>query len=334
MAETPLRLDIHGVRVRLDGHGPTLRELGRDFAAFRAEGASDAPEGMRLAVAAAAPPPAGRSLLRWRWKGLTVSDSPGTRRVDYPEGAALIYDYRRGAGSLWSADPDLLRELAYLAVHSRAGALLDRRGLHRVHALGFSWGGRAGLVLAPSGGGKSELAWALARRPGFRILSDDIPLVSSRDGLVRALPFSIGFKAPPAGVPSGEVRVFRRRRFGEKFLAGHERMAAAREAAPLKWVIIARRGPRASVDPCSRPRAAAALAAGLVLGLGTPQVLELAAPPAPYLAGTFSLARDAAARAAALLRALAARPAFLSAGPDFEENAAALAAFVEGGRHG
>ena len=97
------------------------------------------------------------------------------------------------------------------------------------------------------------------------------------------------------------MRPFVRRRFGAKQVVDLEFFRArVRASAPLEWLLIGERiaGSSPSVRACSPARAAAALAANLVAGIGTPQVLELMAPASPYFAGGVSLASVAVKRAA------------------------------------
>ena len=162
-----LDLDFHGCGVRLTGDSGALLELRRDFAAFD-RGAPTVSRGDEIELIRAAPPPgldAGWTL--WSGRNYAVRAAGGERRVLYRDGAAAVFDFSTHSpwarGRLYCAEPDRLRELGYLAVLSRAGEALDAKGLHRAHALGFEWGGGAGLLFLPSGGGKSELALELLR---------------------------------------------------------------------------------------------------------------------------------------------------------------------------
>lgn len=319
---------IHGVRVRVDCEDPvTLDALGRDFAAFDDEPGGEPDIALRLERRPCPGGPlAGRA---WSWKGVRWHDAGAIRRLDYGSGAGAQWDFARERGTVWACDPDLLHELGFLFLHSRIGAALDRRGLHRVHALGFSWGGRGGLLLLPSGGGKTTLALALAARPEFALLSDDVPLLGA-DGMLRAFPQRLSLcGGGPFPFPSAALRPFVRRRHGSKTLldlsAYPGRLAGT---APLKWLIVGEPGPGpARAARCGRARATAALLDGLILGRGLPQVLELMAPAPPYRHGTAALARLALARLGAARGALArSRLLVLRLGTDPLAAAQALAA--------
>ena len=217
-----LRLDIHGWRARLSGNPQVLEELRRDFAFFvRADAAGSSEE---IELIRQDPPigrPAGWPLWMGRRHQIRVRGSE--RRVLYSDGAAAAFDFKTRHGKVWSASPDRLRELGYLMVLSRAGEALDAAGLHRLHALGFEWKGSAGLLLLPSGGGKSELALALLRHTEAGILSDDTPLVDS-SALARAFPLRMGFRpsADLSEVPERWVRPFLRRDYEPKRVVDYD----------------------------------------------------------------------------------------------------------------
>lgn len=321
---------VHGVTLAVESREPSLLEgLDRDFAAFRAAAPSGRAD-IRL-TAALAPCPFPSVTVGLRWRGCRFADRGPVRRLDYGGGTGAEWDFSREAGRLWSPDPALLHELAWLTLHSRLGARLDAGGLHRVHALGFTWRGRGGLVLLPSGGGKTSLGLALAARPEFALLSDDIPLLSA-DGHLRAFPQRLTLRGrAPAGVPASALRPFPRRRFGTKLaLDAADFPGVWGECAPLAWLVVGERGgSAAAAAPCSWARAAGALAAGLVVGAGTPQVLELMLPGTPRRWA--ALAGVAAARVMAAGYALsAAKRLTLTMGPDPESAAAALTAALGG----
>src|SRR5205823_358414 len=89
---------------------------------------------------------------------------------------------------------------------------------HRVHALGVSFRERGILLLLPSGGGKSTMALELLRRPGFRLLGEDTPLVDRR-GRLLPFPLRLGVRAgQDPGIPAEHLRTVQRMEFGPKTL--------------------------------------------------------------------------------------------------------------------
>ncbi|MBI5211564.1 MAG: hypothetical protein HY927_16470 [Elusimicrobia bacterium] len=339
MATGALRLDFHGVRAALACDSPEiLADLERDFAYFAATDRPGAEPDVSLTLRLAAPPPGrvpARAFLRWR--GVRIAHERGRRLADYDGLALLDYDLEAEEGVLSSASRDLLRELGYLAVLSRVGEMLDRRRLHRVHALGFSYRGRGGLILLPMNGGKSRLALELVGRDGFELLSDDIPLLGDGGRTLSAFPLRMGLRGDDwRAVPERFVRPFRRRRFGVKHLVDLDFFRdRVRASSPLSWILLGARDGRRrpSLAPCSRGAAAAALLSAMVVGIGAPQVLELMLPAPPFVAGTLRLARIAAGRARTALAAAARASCgrFLLA-EDCGANAEALKTFLDGER--
>ncbi|HEX4049198.1 MAG TPA: hypothetical protein VH309_15230 [Elusimicrobiota bacterium] len=302
--------------------GEALEELRRDFAAF---GASDEkiPRVTLGLCGRDCPPPPGAST--WSWRGFGVRRVRGGRLIRYDDGAWARWDYRARSGTIHASARERLRELAYLAALSRAGEELDRRGLHRVHALGVSGPAGAGLVLLPSGGGKSTLALELLRRRSLGLLSDECPLVSS-DGVVRPFLLRLALRpgADVSGLPPGSLRRFQRRGYEEKRLLDAAALGAEPGvAAPLRWLLVgspSQGEPR--LEPLSRAGALAALVRSLVVGVGLPQMAEYMARAEPAL-GAIAASR---LRAACVLagRARLARFRLGSRGP------AASARFLEG----
>jgi hypothetical protein len=325
MRPETLELDFHGARVRLlSRDGAILADLRRDFAYFIST-ASERPA-MVLELRTS-PPPRERVPRRalWSWRSARIAQRGTLRSIDYEGQALLEYDFSSERGLLHCAEPSLLHELSYLAVMSRVGDTLDRRGLHRVHALGFSYRGQGGLLLLPSGGGKSRLGLELLGREGFGLFSDDIPLLRSGGPRLEAFPMRLGLRGDDwRSIPERFTRVFRSRRFEPKRLVDldyfREKISPG---APLSWILVGSRTgvPKPLIGPCSKARAAAAMTANLILGIGTPQVLELMAPT--------RMASVAARRTACAARAVAsARCGRFALGTDPADNATALEQFL------
>ncbi|MBI5597461.1 MAG: hypothetical protein HY928_15335 [Elusimicrobia bacterium] len=321
----------YGARVGVDGEAGPVEDLGRDFAGFPAGAAAGADIRLTLRLAAF---PLTVGPRRRSWRGCRWSDAGAVRTLEYPDRSGAVWDYSQEEGALWSPRRETLHELAYLFVHSRLGARLDGRGLHRAHALGLAWRGAGALVFLPEGGGKTTLALHLACRREFALLSDDIPLVSASGTVLHAFPQRLSLRgAAPFPVPAGAVRPFPRRLHGLKSLLdlGAFPGGLAR-CAPARWVFVGLRSPGApSIRPCPSGRVLPAVLEGLVAGVGTPQVLELMAPSS--LAQAAALARTAASRLAASARLLSrARTALFKTGDDPAAAARALADFLDARR--
>lgn len=200
--------------------------------------------------------------------------------------AVLIVE-RQGQSSsarLISDDPDSVHERAYLFLQSEVGALLETKGLHRVHALGLGLSReQASLVLLPSGGGKSTLALEVIKA-GAILLSDDSPLVDRR-GQVLPYPMRLGFRKTtllPAEW-SNHITNFQRQKFGPKNLVSIRALPPSSRPQPGQrfrtshLILGARYGRRE--DPAlvsiSRFKAIGPLFRDLVVGYGLAQVVEL-----------------------------------------------------------
>ncbi len=268
---------FHGVTVGLETESAALLDaLDHDFSRFRA--ADGAPADVSI-TAVAAPPdfaatPRARAVMVQ--PGCVVYEAGGVRWVDYQGRALARWQHTSERGTVWSDDAELLHEIVYLLLLSRVGELHDRRGLHRVHALGLATARGGVLCLLPSGGGKTTLGLAALRRPGIRLLSDDAPLVTRRGDLL-AFPSRIGVGTPPPGIAAHFLRRFTRRGLDDKVLidtaAFADRLA---ERAPPHAVVLGERqlsGP-ARLEPLAAARAAPELLRSLVVGLGLPQVVE------------------------------------------------------------
>jgi hypothetical protein len=323
-----LNLDFHGIPVLVESLSEELIEgLRRDFGYFVSPGGDREPL-VILTLDLASPPqeaqpegPPDFVLRDWR-----AFDAGSLRRIFYDDGAFAVYDFAERRGRLYCADLGRLHELAYLAVLSRAGELLDGRGLRRAHALGFAAGGRGGLLLLPSGGGKSVLALELVRSTGLGLLSDDSPLVAD-DLRLKAFPLRWGFLPGQeiSGVPEEMVRPFRRKAYGPKKLVDvgffRDRIV---EEADASWLLIGRRheGPPGIV-PAPRLRVFVSLAWWLVVGAGLAQMSEyMLIPTWRGLGGLLRLAWRRAQTAWRL--AGKARCFVFRLGPDPAANARAL----------
>ncbi|MGA2212193.1 MAG: hypothetical protein ABSH31_02865 [Bryobacteraceae bacterium] len=202
----------------------------------------------------------------------------GSRRyIDYHGRALGIQDEETGNLKLYSRDPSLLYEAAYLYLLSQIGQSLDRRGLHRMHALGVVVKDRAVLVLLPMGGGKSTLGLHLVQHPEVKILSDDSPFID-RQGRVFAYPLRLGLlPGSEHTIPSEHRRLIHRMEFGPKHLVNYsyfqDRVAAS--AAPGLVLIGARTlNHDCRIEDAGRLSGLRACVGNCVVGVGLFQGLE------------------------------------------------------------
>ncbi len=196
----------------------------------------------------------------------------------YDSGEALvIYDFAARRAEVHSLSRDLLFERAYLMISSRVGDAMDRRGLHRIHAMGVAYRGRGVVCLMPSGGGKTTLTLSLMKDERFQLLSEEIPLVTRRGEL---LPFPIRMGVRPGeslSIPVEFLKPFERTHYGPKTLIDVRCFAGRIAGITEPGIVFAGKrihSDRPAVVPISRMKAFMALYRCCVAGVGLPQMLE------------------------------------------------------------
>ena len=255
-----------------------ISEFRQDFALL-ASAAPTAESDIRLRIKLAQPPLAVKRAQERLFpfkNGLRLRDFGDRRLIAYPEGACLLYDYRKECGLLWTEHYHLARELSYLCALSRAGFLLDLKGLHRVHAAALMLNGRTALICGPPGGGKSTLALLLALDYNAALYSDDFPLANAGGEIV-------AFPARPAigednylSTRNLPARTMKRREYGKKLLLEQPGIQPPEPAqADFLILLSKRRAEKAELTPACKMAGLAALLKNLVLGLGLPQIAEL-----------------------------------------------------------
>jgi hypothetical protein len=178
---------------------------------------------------------------------------------------------------MWSEDPHVLREIAYLFLLSRVGQHLDQVERHRIHALGLTARDQGVLLLLPSGGGKSTMALRLLDRPGVGLLSEDTPLVD-RQGRLYPFPLRIGVRVgSKPSVPEQYLQTVNRMEFGPKTLIDLDwfegRIA---ESAPASAILLGVRnsGTESRIEPVPKRTLVKEIIGNLVVGIGVYQGIE------------------------------------------------------------
>lgn len=278
-AELCLLLDVYGITVHISSTDPTIADhLGEDFTYFFVPSLPAAPD-LSLTLHLG-PPPYDRvpPLPATVYTPRNVSfHHLGKTYIDYSGRALGILDAVSGHLDVYSADPDLLYEVAYLFLLSQIGEQLDRRHLHRIHAAAISVQDQAALVLLPMGGGKSTLTTHLLADPRVHFLSDDSPIVD-REGALHAFPLRIGIlPGSEAGFDPRQLRTIQRMEFGPKMLLRHEFFAdrIVSDAHPA-FLFLGRRSLSGDcvLRPAGRIAALRALIPNCVIGLGLFQGME------------------------------------------------------------
>lgn len=277
-----MRYSVYGYRFELTGTCEFARAgLGEDFRFFVARADDPWPAAGHVEISTEDGVP--------DYGGLPVSDAviytprnvvyrDGSRRIiDYGGRALGTYDAAAGRFRVVGEDPHLVYEATYLFLLSQIGQALDRRGLHRLHALAMSRRGRSILVLLPMGGGKSTLGAALLKHTDLSILSDDSPLID-RGGNALAFPLRLGLLEGHAeDVPDEHKRLVRRMEFGPKYLVNYSSFGdrvVGRSAPGLLLLgrrTLARQG---RIEPASYRSTMSGLVPNMIVGLGLFQGLE------------------------------------------------------------
>ncbi len=243
-----VRLDFHGVSIEVvSSNAPTVENIRRDFSYFVSEPKVRESTRVHIEVLRESPPydeiPRGiKSTFQTKD---SINYDAGTLRFSSHFGKALtIYDFSNETGRIYSQDEFLLHERTYLLILSRIGVLLDRKRIHRVHALGVSLDNKATLCLLPMGGGKSTLGLELLREEDMRLISDEISLITS-DGKVLPFPLRIGVcEGTKLDIPSQYLSRFIRSQYATKTLIDIEFFQGKiSDSCNPSFVLIGRRSP-------------------------------------------------------------------------------------------
>lgn len=191
-----------------------------------------------------------------------------------PDGSAAPGDmlaYTIGRGSAGSfllrregEDPVHAANDGMLLFHFEKDLVVElqkrRRDLYFLHAAALERDGRALLLVAESGAGKSTTAWGLLHH-GFRYASDELAPIDLATGLVHGFPHALCLKAdPPAPypLPAGVLRTPRSRHVPTGLLPA----PLAPCPLPLDALVFLRYQPDLEA-PAIRPMGAAEAAARL-----------------------------------------------------------------------
>ena len=194
--------------------------------------------------------------------------------------AQVEYDFTNKYCNIYSSDRDISYEIVYLVTLSYLGEAMDRRGWHRIHGFGFVIHEIGGILLAPSGGGKSTLAMELLKKQRAKILSDDTPVIT-KEGNMLAFPQRIALKDSPDIQPK-HYRQFKRFKFGNKFVVGADFFnPSIAPEAEIQWLILSnkKKSENAKIRQISRFFLIWPLIKWLVIGYETPQIWEFFVRP-------------------------------------------------------
>ncbi|MBU2102680.1 MAG: hypothetical protein KKF80_04725 [Candidatus Omnitrophica bacterium] len=200
--------------------------------------------------------------------------------IDYSGKALVIFNQDKLRCDMHSIDYPLLHEICYMTIMSLVASELDAMGLHRVHALGFTIGQKAVLLLMDMGGGKTTMALKiLSLSNTIKLLSEDSPLINPH-GDILPFPLRIGVNEQevPDGIPHEYLRRFQRQEFWPKTLIDVEYFKEKISTVPARphLIILGKRvlGRNPSIEPVSKYAALGEFIKNSVVGVGLYQGIE------------------------------------------------------------
>lgn len=328
-------LDVHGVVVRVEcGDADIAGRLSDDFIQFQCGVEPAAAPAIEIVLIREAPRyddlPAIRASIHTPRN--VCYDAGDLTYIDYFGKALAVYQRSRQRIEVRSTRPQLLHEIGYLTLLSRVSEQLERRGLHRVHALAVAKQGRSAIIVLPSTGGKTTLAQHfLQSGDGWRLVSEDSPLIDRR-GRVHPMPLRLGVMSEePPPFPPQFVSYFERMEFGPKYLVSLRAFPNRIETQVTKpgWLFLGRRtlGRTCRISPVSRRAGFRALTRDMIVGLGLYQGLEFLLRRSAFdlLAHTRLVAGRTRAAVALLRRT---RVYEIELGRDADLNASMLSSFL------
>jgi hypothetical protein len=208
-----------------------------------------------------------------------VYDSKALRVVDYFGKGAVVEDKTGQIFTIYGVDTNFLQEAFYLLVLSLFGQHCDKVGMLRIHAMALSYADKAILMPVPQGGGKSTMAFAMLQEDGFKLISDDEPIVSQSGSI---LPFTLRIgtldKQKLESIPEEFVYSIDRMEFGLKYFIDVNYWKPQLETRALDDIIYvtSRRvlNGSPSVREIPKYRAAKSLVRDAIVGIGLYQGLE------------------------------------------------------------
>lgn len=211
-------ISLYGFNVEVKAPTAELEaKLVRPFGLFLAD---ERPAGVTIEVVETPPPYEDFPSLQASYSTPrnVVYDTRHTRIVDYFGQGATIEDKVRRVYTIYGEDHNFLQEAFYLLTLSLFGQYCDRHGMLRVHAVALSYRDTAILMPIPPGGGKSTMAVAMLKEEGFKLISDDEPVVSSSGSI---LPFALRIgtldERKLKGIPEEFIYSIDRMEFGRKY---------------------------------------------------------------------------------------------------------------------
>lgn len=198
--------------------------------------------------------------------------------VDYSGRGLMIYDFTKEEACIYSEDEDLLYEKAKLIILSRAGEFLDRKGMHRVHAMGLAKNDKATICLLPMAAGKTTLVLGVLKKDkDIKLISDDVCVIDAK-GHVSSFVLRVGSRDMPEYIPTEYITRIERDFYGQKYLIDIEYFKGRIAEKSRLWnILIGKRvfQDKTRIKKIAKFKCFTPFIQSGVFGLGLPQIVEL-----------------------------------------------------------
>jgi len=277
-----LLIDVYSVRVKVITESEfVFNNLAKDFQLFVVSDEKQGRPQVKMSVCLKAPPyeripPVVAAL---HGEGLICYKDGNISYVVYSQGGLLVYDFKSECGELFCENSLFLYEKIKITILSRIGELLDRRGLHRIHAFAVARKNKALMCLMPMEGGKTTTMLNLLRMdPDVSVIADDVCLID-RHGRIFPFLLRVGARDQDLveNISSDLVTSIDRPKFGLKYFIDLN-FFKGRIATPMRLthIMIGRRAFRdkTEIKPLAKIKCIMPMIESGVFGLGLPQLLE------------------------------------------------------------
>lgn len=203
----------------------------------------------------------------------------GKKIIDYFGNGVVIHNKAESKYNIYGCDVNFLMEAFYLLVISLVGQYCDKKRYLRVHALALSYNDTAVLLPLPPGSGKSTMAMAMLEVNGFKLISDDEPVIKN-DGSILPFPTRIGTldNNKIQNIPKKYVYKIDRMEFGLKYFIDYDYWGDKIEKRPLKKSVLFKSNRLLSGAPsiqnASKIKVLSTLIRDAVIGVGLYQGVE------------------------------------------------------------
>ena len=208
-------------------------------------------------------------------------DFGNIRYNDYYGQAYTVFDYTKESVEVYYIDENILHEIIYLLILSRSGKWLDKNGMHRIHACGFTLKDKNIILMLPSKGGKTTSLLELVQDQEVGLISDDSPLVDTW-GNIHAFPLRIGIENKSKVIEQisylkdDDFYEFKRKYYSKKYLLPLFKLKNKVEVKDKTILLSGKRSTYTSTQiyKVSKLKMMNNLINYMIVGIGLPLILE------------------------------------------------------------